>query len=558
MVSFTCLTQAGDEFTLRRDYPVVAYCFLLGDRELTYEEQVSMTDIRHLKARVLKTNPSPLELEIYPETLGDEDLTRDFILRVRLEINPRTNIGVLDYEDFRSAFYRVQRLVNHVGKGVVMRLIDGNRSTRILVQPFAGQFRVTRLLDGLPTLELAGEATGHEETAERQVELLPLYPKGAEDLTVPSFPLSFGRIRALPEALDHTQTPWVVREVGDERYALKPRVIVPEGMNFPKEESFLASKAVWINEWTDAQADEFLHGIERDLKDSERPQWMASVDMVKRLGPRGFALLPVWSVFRRRVPLAFSYGVMIDWLRPEEDGRSFLYELGRNQAWRWELISEHALRREIMRLDNLLVQMGLVDKAPRQKMFGYMLDNPAVVQAPGLREKLAKLVWDRTGCIPALQMLQGTPFWTLNARSDHEKSDMLLAQATEIVRMVEPALEERGRIQADSKEFGGLVGRWLPERVRRLMAAHLRKVLELTEGRHELLSTLYAALLWASLDSGLLPEENPEGYERLRAISAKKTYFKMENAFERSPEWTAWCHMLAAALFEEASIRATA
>ena len=83
------------------------------------------------------------------------------------------------------------------------------------------------------------------------------------------------------------------------------------------------------------------------------------------------------------------------------------------------------------------------------------------------------------------------------------------------------------------------------------MGRRLQKVNGLLMERRHLLPTLCAAFLWAGLDSGIPPEEDPTNYERLKQICRKEFYFRMENAFERNPEWTAWCHIVAAALFWE-------
>lgn len=549
-LTLKCLTSKGDEFTIRREYPIVAHCFVLDGRALEREETISLTDIRRLKARVLKNDASPVELEIYPENfqeLSDQrEADTSFILRVRMDVDPKTNVGILGYEDFRSAFYRVQRLVNHSRKFVVMRLLDGNRAFRIQVQPFAGHFDST-VWNNQHAVRFESEKA--DKFSLTNAEIIPLYPELSNIEPPPPFTVATGFCHTLSDAFDRTQTPWVVRAEGDKTYVVKPHVVVPSGMLFPQRMSFLSSAPVWIDVPDDRQAEEFLQRMESDLRDPFRPQWKASLDMVRRLGTRGFALLPIWNTLRRRVPLAFSYAVVIDWLRAEGDGRSFLRELGRNQAWRWELISMKALEREVARLDGFLKGMNL-PKGGRERLFQAMLENPAVLQAPGLREKLAFLVWNRTFDPAMLQILKRTPFWALNA-SAYECGELLKDGANELILQDEADDGQVSQGTAEREMFGRLLAAWLPPSVGQGMGRRLQKVSGLLRERPHLLSTLYAAFLWAALDSGIPPEEDPTNYERLKQICRKEFYFRMENAFERNPEWTAWCHIVAAALFWE-------
>lgn len=543
-----CQTTRFEEFEIELDYPMRCARFLLEGKVLDEMAMVALSSVRGLVVKVLNDTDSPCELTLRTEK------DSSFVLHVTIPVDPDTGCGNLMYDEFRSELYRMLR----VGSGTVIMEVTG-MAARIRVSSEIGTLIVDEEERCL-RYGLDAEAGIPSPTVPTEAAVLcePLYPEVLDEWNrhPRACLVRSGEPAEIPEIVFKTETPWIIRKAGDDRYAVRP--VTAFGGRYPTRPDgspiygFLTARSVWTGELSDIDRTRALAAVAADFNDPESPQWAASERMLLQLGARGFALLPFWEIFRENVPLAFAYALTLD-LRTSGGiaARGLVFELGRIKTWRWELISSEMLERalkRVVRLQNLRMRSDPTAERAEDYFLRFLRTDTAVNTPALIPKYLVALFKLDLPVAPALmEVARGTPYELL-ARAETENDERALnEQVLAVGRTVD--VKEYGRAKEECFIFSRLLELNVsPDIVRRARARV--QTFDLNRGARYcvMASPFLGALLWEA--AGTEGAVQGHSLEFMKRIASKPNFFMLESALERNASWSQWCIAAAACLVD--------
>lgn len=375
---------------LTLDYPEAFSGFLSRSthRRYAHESTVTPDQLRDLQVVVrLPPNLSSRScfLRLYPSDQVGSNVrraTKAFTSNIPIPIDPKTNSGFLNFDDFAATFYRTLRLsTSEKAQRYVAMEIDGFAHCRLIATQCSGAIYLLHSPDRLDF-----------QANPRRLAFIKARPLWHKDPGLFLGQVDRQTELPIPETIRHSDEPWWLYEADDKKYRTLPVIFCPPHLTSqPNDPMVQQLPALWKGPFSGSGAIyRQMSGVVKDMLKQPRRyirDWGFFIEQIQTLGARGFALLPYWEALRQDIPLAFALATVLTALTPcQPNERSVLYSVSRLQGWRWDLISPVNLQTALNRLSVFSRTMGF--EMTNNPIFQALLHDETLNLSPMLRHHI--------------------------------------------------------------------------------------------------------------------------------------------------------------------------